>query len=119
MLTIEERKALRQGNSISCNHSTCTVWHRNRSGYCNGHEPYIPVSRPEGQYEVTNLRTGESHGTYETADEARGCVTYDRLDSWEITFVPTGIRVDAVDLYEGNDDRALQALGYPNASEAE
>lgn len=75
--------------------------------------------QPELLYELINLRTDESHGTYATAEEARGAVAYDRLDSWEIVYTPTWVRVDAVDLYEGNDDRVLQALGYPNASEAQ
>lgn len=39
--------------------------------------------RPTG-YEVMNLRTGQSHGVYKTLDEARGCVAYDRLTSWQI-----------------------------------
>lgn len=72
---------------------------------------------PIRNYEVINLRTDESHGCFETEDEARGCVAYDRLTAWEIIYIETGIRVDAVDLYEGNDDRVLQGLGYPNASE--
>ena len=29
-------------------------------------------------YEVINTKTDESHGEFETLDEARGCVLYDR-----------------------------------------
>jgi hypothetical protein len=36
------------------------------------------------KYEVLNLKTGQSHGLYDTLDEARGCVDYDRLTQWQI-----------------------------------
>ena len=35
-------------------------------------------------YEVINVNTGESHGTYETLERARGCVEFDQLKNWEI-----------------------------------
>ncbi len=35
-------------------------------------------------YEVINLKTKKSHGTFDTEAEARGCVQYDRLKAWEI-----------------------------------
>ena len=35
-------------------------------------------------YEVINVETGESHGTYETLERARGCVEFDDLKDWEI-----------------------------------
>ncbi|NQU60402.1 MAG: hypothetical protein HQ512_04670 [Rhodospirillales bacterium] len=35
-------------------------------------------------YEVINLETGESHGKYETFDEARGCVSFDALPAYQI-----------------------------------
>ncbi len=35
-------------------------------------------------YEVINVDTGESHGSYETLDEARGCALFDRLTDYEI-----------------------------------
>ena len=36
------------------------------------------------KYEVLNLKTKRGHGTFDTLDEARGCVLYDRLTDWEI-----------------------------------
>lgn len=35
-------------------------------------------------YEVFNLETDESHGTYETLSEARGCVQFDGLKFYSI-----------------------------------
>jgi hypothetical protein len=35
-------------------------------------------------YEVINLRNHKSHGKFDTLDEAKGCVLYDRLAAWEI-----------------------------------
>lgn len=35
-------------------------------------------------YEVFNLETDESHGTYDTLSEARGCVRFDRLETYSI-----------------------------------
>lgn len=35
-------------------------------------------------YEVMNLKNKKSHGVYDTLDEARGCVAFDRLTEWEI-----------------------------------
>lgn len=32
-------------------------------------------------YEVYSLETDESHGTFETLSEARGCVSYDRIQA--------------------------------------
>ena len=70
-------------------------------------------------YEVINLDTEESHGQYETLNEARGCVRYDRLRAYQIDakgddFCRT---VEKCDPYDGDDDRAKQGLGMPNASE--
>lgn len=36
------------------------------------------------KYEVINLKTKKSHGIFDTLDEARGCVAFDRLTDWEI-----------------------------------
>lgn len=36
------------------------------------------------QYEVINLDTNQSHGKFETLDEARGCIDYDRLRHWQV-----------------------------------
>ncbi len=36
------------------------------------------------KYKVINLETEESHGEYETLAEARGCVLYDKLETWQI-----------------------------------
>lgn len=35
-------------------------------------------------YEVINLETEESHGIYDSLDEARGCVQFDGLQSYQI-----------------------------------
>lgn len=35
-------------------------------------------------YEVINLRTLESHGEYDSLDQARGCVEFDRLTAYAI-----------------------------------
>jgi hypothetical protein len=35
-------------------------------------------------FQVINLRTNASHGEYESLDEAKGAVLYDRLTDWEI-----------------------------------
>jgi hypothetical protein len=75
-------------------------------------------------YEVTDLNTDEGRGVYETLDEARGCVRYDRLAAysiwrgrWELPgdgspaeFVGVE-RVEHCDPYDGDDDRARQGLG--------
>jgi hypothetical protein len=35
-------------------------------------------------FQVTDLKTGESHGEYDTLDLARGCVEFDRLEAYQI-----------------------------------
>ena len=35
-------------------------------------------------YEVIDYASNESHGSFGTLDEARGCVAYDRLLTWGI-----------------------------------
>ena len=35
-------------------------------------------------YRVINVETGESHGDYDTPEEARGCVAFDHIKVWEI-----------------------------------
>ena len=61
-------------------------------------------------FEVINLHTGESHGEYETLEQARGCVAFDRLDAYQI-WREDGARIESCEPYEGNDDRVRQALG--------
>lgn len=87
---------------------------------CSGH----PEDAIEGDddeedtdraYEVIDLRTDESHGTFETLEEARGCVRFDKLRAYAIWRY--NVRVECCDPYEGDDDRVKQALGEPNASE--
>lgn len=68
-------------------------------------------------YEVINLDTDESRGEFDTLDEARGCVRYDRLRAYAIWH--DNVRVECCDPYDGDDDRVKQALGLPNASEAD
>jgi len=70
-----------------------------------------------GEYEVISLDTNESQGSFETLTEARGCVRYNRLRSYSIW--RNDIRVESCDPYDGDDDRIKQALGLPNASEAD
>lgn len=72
------------------------------------------------QYEVIDLDQDESHGVFETLEEARGCVRYDRLRAYSVWTVIDGereVRLDHCDPYDGDDDRVKQGLGMPNASE--
>jgi hypothetical protein len=74
-------------------------------------------------YEVINLDTDESHGIYETLDMARGCIEYDRLQAYQIwqgpisyddeglAYLQGEVRVENCEPYDGDDDRARQALG--------
>ena len=47
-----------------CEHSYCTVWHRNQSGYCSGHELFLrqhgahvyPFDIPDACRDVPPLR---------------------------------------------------------------
>jgi hypothetical protein len=75
------------------------------------------------KFEVINLATDESHGTFDTIAEARGCVAYDRLKAYEIWQVDSEgdhiARMEVCEPYNGNDDRARQGLGLWNASEME
>ena len=69
-------------------------------------------------YEVIDLDTEETQGTYETLDEARGAVRFNRLRAYSI-WQNENVRVEHCDPYDGDDDRIKQALGLPNASEAD
>jgi hypothetical protein len=42
------------------------------------------ISNPDDRFEVTNTDTGESHGTYPTLEQARGCVRFDKLRVYSI-----------------------------------
>jgi hypothetical protein len=66
-------------------------------------------------FEVIDLNTDESHGKFETLERARGCVRFDRLRAYAIWY--DNVRVECCDPYEGDDDRAKQGMGEPNASE--
>ena len=76
----------------------------------NGKESTIP---DDGiGYRVVSLDPKddtEDHGLYETLDEARGCVVYDRLGAWAIWH--SGVRVECCDPYTGTDSRVRQGLG--------
>lgn len=61
-------------------------------------------------YEVINLKTDESHGEYDSLDEARGCVEYDRLTHYYIWQDGAG-RVEHCEPYEGTDERVRQGTG--------
>lgn len=67
------------------------------------------------EYELINLDTDESHGMYATLQEARGAIRYDKLRAYSIWY--NDVRVECCEPYEGDDDRAKQGLGMPNASE--
>lgn len=69
-------------------------------------------------YEVFDLNADESHGEFETLEQARGCVKFDRLTAWAIWKNGTE-RIEICEPYTGDDDRAKQGLGEPNASEEE
>jgi hypothetical protein len=72
------------------------------------------------KYEVINLDTDESHGLYETLEEARGAVRYDKLRAYSIWLLIDGdldCRLENCDPYDGDDDRVKQGLGMRNASE--
>jgi DNA methylase len=60
-------------------------------------------------YEVINLKTDESHGEYDSLDQARGCVAFDRLTHYSIWH--DSVRVEFCDPYEGDDARVRQGLG--------
>ena len=63
-------------------------------------------------YEVINCESGKSHGEFETLDEARGCVLFDRLFSYMIMFGNECV----VDCDQGpisDDPRVRQAMGEP------
>jgi hypothetical protein len=66
-------------------------------------------------YEVINLDTDESHGEYDSLEQARGCVRFDRLRAYQIW--SGNLRVENCEPYDGDDDRAAQGLGQFNASE--
>ena len=68
-------------------------------------------------FEVIDLDTDESQGKFDTRDEARACVRFNRLRAYAIWDGNT--RVECCDPYTGDDDRIKQALGQPNTSEAE
>jgi len=46
----------------------------------------LPKSRRRGPsgFEVIDRTNGTSHGNYETLEEARGCVAFDKLTNYEI-----------------------------------
>lgn len=78
------------------------------------------------KYEVINIDTDESHGYYDTVEEARGCVRFDKItDRHQIDRVDNdGNHISQIQycedyLYKNEtDDRVLQGLGLPNWSEA-
>lgn len=70
-------------------------------------------------YEVINLETDTSHGIYDSLELARGCVEFDRLSTYSIWRGPIvdgeldrRDLIESRDPYDGDDDRARQALGY-------
>jgi hypothetical protein len=71
------------------------------------------------QYEVINLDTDKSHGVYDSFEQARGCVRFDRLRAYQIWAGTKGedgelygqVRVENCEPYDGDDGRARQGLG--------
>jgi hypothetical protein len=67
-------------------------------------------------FTVHNLHTDdETHQDFETLAEARAAVRVDRMRAYSIWH--DNVRVEYCDPYSGDDDRAKQGLGMPNASE--
>ena len=56
----------------------------------------------EHKYEVINLETDESHGDFDTLEEARGCVAFDGLNAYQIW--RGHIRVENCEPYYGDDE---------------
>lgn len=53
-------------------------------------------------FEVIDLLEDESHGEFETLEQARGCVRFDRLRHYAIWH--DNVRVECCDPYTGDDD---------------
>ena len=69
-------------------------------------------------YQVLNLETGKSQGEFETLNEARSAVLFDRLtryEIWQVKVEGNAIRgerrVELCDPYEGKVNRARDARG--------
>jgi hypothetical protein len=60
-------------------------------------------------FTVYDLNTDECHGEYETLEQARRCVRFNKLREYSIW--NENVRVECCEPYEGNDDRVKQALG--------
>lgn len=81
--------------------------------------------RTDRKFEVHNVKTDEPHGSFDTLDEARGCVAYDRIQNCheihKVDLAGNLLRVVqwCTDYLHENetDDRVLQGLGLPNYSE--
>jgi hypothetical protein len=61
------------------------------------------------KFRVIDLESDELRGVYDTLEEARGCVAYDRLRAYAIWH--NGVMVEVCDPHRGDDDRAKQGLG--------
>jgi hypothetical protein len=69
-------------------------------------------------YEVISLKTDESHGLYETLEEARGAVAYDRLQDCHAIYRTNGDDVcervqfcDDFRFVNETDERVLRGMG--------
>ncbi len=51
-------------------------------------------------YKVINVETGKNHGIYSSIEQARGCVSFDKLNDWEI-WDAADCCVDASPVYMG------------------
>ena len=82
---------------------------------------YKPVVHPDDKFEVYNLETDESHGTFPTYEQAMGAVRYDKLTQYQIWqgYVSDGefiscVRVVSQETYDDIvDPRVREGLGLP------
>jgi hypothetical protein len=77
-----------------------------------------PVEGAFPVYQVLNLETGESQGEFDTLNEARSAVLFDRLtryEIWQVKVEGDAIcgerRVEFCDPYEGKVNRARETRG--------
>lgn len=78
------------------------------------------MEQKEKPFLLIDLLTDEPHGDYDSREEARSAVRYDRLTAyaiWKRGENGAGdVRVECCEPYQGDDDRVKEALGLSNAS---
>ena len=69
------------------------------------------------QFEVVTLSSSSldrnSHGVFDTLEEARGCVRLDKLNRWEINAVEGGFYVETV-AESSHGPREIETSSYPS-----